>query len=97
MNIEEWEKQLRLILKNRLSIRKNPQYLQWIAEFGDLSMHGDHICKKSMDLLIAKRKPSEHLYREYHDYTENYLQSLENLFNYVEYLQKKLVDNHIKF
>lgn len=94
---KEWEKQLRLILKNRLSNRVNPRYLEWIATNKNPNYHGSHEVKKRNDLMIAKRDPESHLYREYEDYTENHLQCLENIFDYVEYLQNKLVENNIKF
>lgn len=87
MDFDKWEKQLRLILKNRLSTRKSSRYLAWIASQYSSELQGDHIAKKSMDLLIAKRKPSEHLYNEYDGYTDNFIQALENLFDYVKYLE----------
>ena len=42
------------------------------------------------DLLIALRTNESHISKEYEDYTENFLQALENLFEYVEFLQEEL-------
>lgn len=93
MEISEFEKQLRLILKNRLSTRDNKEYIQWRLErkrnFNDL----DHIAKKRNDLLLAERNHNEHISDEYKNYTDNFINALEELFTYVEYLQNKLNNN----
>lgn len=87
------------ILRNRLRQRTNKQYVKWRAEKkqGQTELH--HIIKSFMggkkqnDLLLAeilseyhqeityKREPSEP------EFIDMLINSLENLFDYIEYLQ----------
>ena len=83
--------QIEKMLRHRLKTRKSRKYLQWIAENKDVRKHGHHIlgsttALKLNDYLIAKVDPQAHLNRRT-DFAEDLLDALENLFDYVEYLE----------
>ena len=88
--MDSFDKQLRLILKNRLSNRANPKYLQWLNENKKTPTltDNDHIAKRRNDLLIAVRDNKTHISDEYKDYTDNFIQALENIFDYIEDIQR---------
>ena len=91
--------ELKKILRNRLKVRKNPQYLKWLSEkYKGQQLDRHHIISsvyglKLNDLLIAMISHEEHMKGHYkantEDFEANLLDALENLFNYVEFLQEK--------
>jgi len=84
---------LKKMLRHRLKTRKSRRYLKWLAENKDKRKHGHHIlgsttALKLNDYLIAKVEPEAHLNNRT-DFEEDLINALENLFDYVEYLERK--------
>ena len=91
--------EIRRFLKYRLKSRKNKEYIKWLKDvkpYGDLqhilgSVHG----KKLNDLLLAPIDHTRHMeydskgYSE-EDFNEDFINSMENLFDYIEYLQEEV-------
>lgn len=80
---------IRTKLRHRLKRRENRQYLEWLAWSKDRRLDGHHIIGKRNDLLIAKIEHEEHLRNPYSDFDEHLVDALENLMDYVEYLQQE--------
>jgi hypothetical protein len=83
---------LEKLLKFNLKPRESQNYLQWLAE-RDQHREGHHILGKRNDYLIAKITSQEH--KEVHAKTKNSLDfdqllfnAIENLLDYVEFLEK---------
>lgn len=79
------------ILKFNLKRRESRKYLQWLAE-QDQIREGHHIIGKRNDYLIAKITSEEH--KKVHaktddalDFDELLVRAIENILNYVEYLE----------
>lgn len=81
------------ILKFHLKPRESKAYLKWLAE-RDQHREGHHILGKRIDYLIAKINSLMHKQvhaknKEAPQFEELLLNALENLFDYIEYLEKK--------
>ena len=94
------------MLRNRLRVRKNPEYFKWtlgLNKSGLLARH--HILKsvfglKLNDLLIAMIPHKDHMEGHYpkikgvevpaEDFEGDLINALENIFDYCEFLQAKL-------
>lgn len=90
---------LRLYLKTNLRKRENLDYLNWLADTNPHKV-GHHIIGKRNDLLIAKVSDLEH--KKIHSATKDALSfeeqlvlALENIFDYVEYLQRRGVNDEL--
>ena len=89
--------ELKKMLRNRLKVRKNPQYLKWLAD-KKTGLDRDHVLEsvhglKLNDLLIDLVPHQRHIDKHYQhgceDFDSAFIRSLENVFDYVEYLQGK--------
>jgi hypothetical protein len=90
---------LKSILRNRLKVRKNPAYLRYLSEkYKGMGLHRDHFLEsvhglKLNDLLINMKTPEAHMKKHYQagaeDQEGDLIASIEELCDYVEYLQGK--------
>jgi len=101
--MDEFDQKLMKILRNRLKPRENSEYIEHLHTLPKFRyLEADHILKsvigkigKLNDLMIAMCDSQTHASKHYgnkREFTEDLIQSLENLFDYVEYLQKILKD-----
>ena len=83
-------KELRKKLDFRLKPRENKEYLHWLACYGDRKLDGHHIIGKRNDLLVAKIDHNEHMSRPNENFDEHLIDAIENLCDYIEFLQNKI-------
>lgn len=88
---------LKSIIRNRLKPRESKKYLRWFGENKVKLGHAHHIAEsvhglKLNDLLLVDKDAESHnkihyAYQSEDDFLNDFIQALENIFDYVEHLE----------
>lgn len=86
---------IKKMLRYRLQKRSNPEYLAWFDKNKKIKKgnHKAHLIGRGNDLLLVDKDFHEHIELEHfegiQDFETDLIEALENIFDYVEYLQQK--------